>query len=161
MNKNSRIVHLLLPLFALGLSVACNQTDLGRYCFVGTETGNANGNGSGTTTALNTEAPECGERLCVKQQGWRCLDGTSTCPEANRQIYPQATCTKECTKHDDCNQGNENVNSCGKFVCQKQGTETGFGDHCICVCLDFLRDVDGNSVDLEEFNQKTEWFCTN
>ena len=64
-------------------------------------------------------------------------------------------CTKECKANKDCEKTPNNVNSCTKYVCQAQGEETGFGSHCICVCLDFIRDTDGNPVTEDAFNAST------
>ena len=140
-----------LPALVLTVLLAggCSQRDLGRYCFVGAE-GGENTN-SISLTILNTEAPECGERLCLKQGGYTCDDGSTACADANR-IKLQPMCTMECSNNKDCKATNDNVNGCTKYVCQAQGQETGFGDHCICVCLDYIRDADGAPIDLAAFN---------
>jgi hypothetical protein len=135
------------------LIAGCNQNDLGRYCFVGAE-GGENTN-TDALTILNTEAPECGQRLCLKQGGYRCTDPDQSCvgsPTDNPQIKINPMCTKECSKNSDCEKSDENVNGCKKYVCQEQGAETGFGDHCICVCLDFIRTDSGAGIDVDTFN---------
>jgi hypothetical protein len=156
-NATRLVLSMCVPL-TLGVLAACSQRDLGRYCFVGAE-GGQNSNTS-SITILNTEAPECGERLCLKQGGYKCVDGATNCSAApDNQALPQSICTQECTANKDCEKTSENVNGCSKFVCQAQGLETGFGDHCICVCLDYLRDDDGNVLTVDEFNSDTEQAC--
>jgi len=149
MLRTARILPLVVSVaILLG---ACSQRDLGRYCFVGAE-GGENSN-TFALAILNTEAPECGDRLCLKQKGWKCPDDAEGCldPPVNpEKLRPM--CTRECEKNKDCQTGDENVNGCRKFVCQTQGAETGFGDHCICVCLDYIRDSGGNPVDVAVFN---------
>jgi hypothetical protein len=140
------IPTLLLSVLLVG---GCSQNDLGRYCFVGAE-GGENTN-SISLTILNTEAPECGERLCLKQGGYVCDDGSTTCAEDLR-LKLQPMCTMECEQNADCEKTDDNVNGCSRYVCQAQGQETGFGDHCICVCLDFIRDADGDPITAEDFN---------
>lgn len=141
----------LIPalLFTLLASGACSQRDLGRYCFVGAE-GGQNSNDI-SLTILNTEAPECGERLCLKQGGYTCPEGAPSCTEDLREKL-QPMCTQECKENKDCEKTDENVNGCSKYVCQAQGQETGFGEHCICVCLDFIRSPDGNPITEADFN---------
>jgi len=154
----ARIVPLLL--FVSVLTAGCNQNDLGRYCFVGAE-GGENSN-TLALTILNTEAPECGQRLCLKQGGYKCAEEDVNCsatPAA--QVKIQSMCTKECSKNKDCEKSDENVNGCKKYVCQEQGAETGFGDHCICVCLDFIRTETGASVPVEDFDSDPDYkACT-
>ncbi|MDY0003165.1 MAG: hypothetical protein RBU30_17835 [Polyangia bacterium] len=142
--RKTLIPAILVTLFAAG---ACSQDDLGRYCFVGAE----GGGDDIALTILNTEAPECGARLCLKQGGYQCPEGERTCLEDVREKL-QPMCTQECKANKDCEKTSDNVNDCTKYVCQAQGEETGFGDHCICVCLDFLRDSDGNPITEEAFN---------
>lgn len=145
------IPALLFFVTALG---ACSQRDLGRYCFVGAEGGeNAN---DMPLTILNPEAPECIERLCLKQGGYSCSEDQAMCADADRSKL-QAMCTLECDANKDCKKTPDNVNDCSKYVCQKQGQETGFGDRCICVCLDFIRDVDERPITEDEFNQNTDY----
>ncbi len=158
MLQSARIVPML---FVVSMIVAgCNQNDLGRYCFVGAE-GGENSN-SMSLTILNTEAPECGERLCLKQGGYKCVEGVDNCstiPEDQVKIQPM--CTKECTENKDCEKSDENVNSCAKYVCQEQGAETGFGEHCICVCLDYIRNESGNPITVETYNDEEDYnSCT-
>lgn len=141
----------LIPALLVTLSAAsaCSQDDLGRYCFVGAEGDDV------TLTILNTEAPECGERLCLKQGGYHCTDGTPSCLEGDLRAKLQPMCTQECKANKDCQKTPDNVNACTKYVCQEQGAETGFGDHCICVCLDFLRDEGGLPITEDVFNTST------
>lgn len=141
--RKTLIPALLSTLFAVG---ACSQDDLGRYCFVGAEGEDI------TLTILNTEAPECGERLCLKQGGYFCTDGSLSCVEGELRSKLQPMCTQECKANKDCEKTPDNVNDCAKYVCQAQGEETGFGGHCICVCLDFIRNSDGNPISEDEFN---------
>jgi hypothetical protein len=158
MLQSARIVSLF---FVASMVVAgCNQSDLGRYCFVGAE-GGENTN-TMSLTILNTEAPECGERLCLKQGGFKCADGVENCSAApDDQVKIQPMCTMECTENKDCEKSDENVNGCTKFVCQEQGSETGFGDHCICVCLDYLRTETGAAISVETFNAEDNYnSCT-
>lgn len=156
MLQSARIVPLLLLVSVL--SAGCNQNDLGRYCFVGAdEGGNTN---TMALTILNLEAPECGERLCLKQGGYRCDNPDLPCaanPADNPQVKIQSMCTMECSENKDCEKSDENVNGCRKFVCQKQGAETGFGDHCICVCLDYIRNPTGNAIDVATFNDEPDY----
>lgn len=140
---------LLTLLFSALLVGGCSQKDLGRYCFVGVEGGD-NSN-AGSLQALNTEAPECGERLCLQQGGYKCSDGSTACSE-DKRVKLQPMCTQECGSNADCEKTPDNVNGCSKYVCQRQGDETGFGDHCICVCLDFLRDGNGAPIEEADFN---------
>ncbi len=153
MIQTARIVPVLLLLSVL--VPGCNQNDLGRYCFVGAEGGD---NSSGSLTFLNPEAPECGERLCLKQGGYKCSDDSENCSSSQdlqEKINPM--CTKECSDNSDCKGSEENVNGCTKYVCQRQGTETGFGDHCICVCLNYIRNESGSEIDLETFNSEANY----
>ena len=144
----------LSALFVL-LAAGCSQRDLGRYCFVGAEgTGNSN---AGDVTILNTEAPECGERLCLQQGGYKCVDGSNACPTAANQEDLRAMCTLECEVNKDCKETDENVNGCGNYVCQRQPETSGFPNRCICVCLDFIRDTNGNSISESEFNTDPEY----
>lgn len=154
MLQSTRIVTLLV--FVSVITAGCNQSDLGRYCFVGAQTDNSNAEGA--ITILNTEAPECGERLCLKQGGYKCADGAENCAgNTAEQVKVQSMCTMECSKNKDCEKSDENVNGCKKYVCQEQGAETGFGDHCICVCLDFIRTETGASIPVETFNDNPEY----
>lgn len=150
MLQSARIVPLLL--FVSVLIAGCNQNDLGRYCFVGSQTTDPEADMA--LTILNTEAPECGERLCLKQGGYRCTDPEMLCdlnPDDNKRLKINPMCTMECKKNADCEKSDENVNACRKYVCQEQGDETGFGEHCICVCLDFIRSAE-HPIDLATFN---------
>ncbi len=160
MLQSARIVPLVL--FVSVIVAGCDQNDTGRYCFVGAE-GGENSN-TMSLTILNTEAPECGQRLCLKQGGYRCTDPDQLCdtnPAENPQLIINPMCTKECSKNSDCEKSDENVNGCKKYVCQEQGAETGFGDHCICVCLDFIRTATGASIDVETFNNEQDYnHCT-
>ncbi len=154
MLQSARIVPLLL--FVSVLVAGCNQNDLGRYCFVGAE-GGENSN-TMSLTILNTEAPECGQRLCLKQGGFRCTDESVNCSgDPSSQVKIQPMCTKECTENKDCEKSDENVNGCSKYVCQQQGEETGFGNHCICVCLDYLRTDSGASISVETFKAEQDY----
>jgi hypothetical protein len=157
MLQTARIAASLL--FVSVLIAGCNQNDVGRYCFVGAE-GGANSNVD-ALTILNTEAPECGQRLCLKQGGYRCTNQDLPCvadTNENPKIKINPMCTKECGKNKDCEKSDENVNGCRKYVCQEQGAETGFGDHCICVCLDFIRDEgSGNPITEQEFNEESDY----
>lgn len=154
MLQTTRIVPLLL--FVSVITAGCNQSDLGRYCFVGAQTTNSNAEGS--ITILNTEAPECGERLCLKQGGYKCTAGAENCAgNTAEQEKVQAMCTSECSENKDCEKSDENVNGCKSYVCQEQGAETGFGDHCICVCRDFIRTDTGASITAEQFNENPEY----
>jgi len=148
----------LLSLLCSALLVGgCSQKDLGRYCFVGVSGGNnTNANATvGDLQALNTEAPECGERLCLQQKGYKCSDGSTAC-DVDVRVKLQPMCTQECKKNSDCEKTNDNVNGCSKFVCQQQGEETGFGNHCICVCMDFIRDANGNPVTEADFKSNVD-----
>lgn len=153
MLQTARIVPLLL--FVSVFVVGCNQSDLGRYCFVGAD--DSSNTNTMALTILNTEAPECAERLCLKQGGFKCVDGEENCsgaPDNQEKIAPM--CTMECSENKDCKKSDENVNGCSKFVCQAQGEETGFGDHCICVCLDFIRN-EGIPIDESLFNSDDDY----
>lgn len=156
MLQTARIVPLVL--FVSVLIAGCSQNDLGRYCFVGAEGGD-NSNTATFLKILNLEAPECGERLCLKQGGYKCTGELDNCPvESGDRAKLQPMCTKECGENKDCEKSDENVNGCKKYVCQKQGSETGtFEDHCICVCLDFIRDEFGNPIDTETFNTDPDY----
>ena len=66
-------------------------------------------------------------------------------------------CTKECRANKDCEKSDENVNGCSKYVWQQQGEETGFGNHCICVCMDYLRNDGGNTITIETFNAEQDY----
>ena len=153
MYKTARI---LLP-FVLGFALlaGCSQKDLGRYCFVGASSdSNTNAAETMVLTILNPEAPECAERLCLKQGGYKCPADQTSCETAyTTWIALRPMCTMECETNSDCEVGDDNVNKCKNFVCQSQGAETGFGGHCICVCLDYLRDDDGDVLSKDAFNQ--------
>lgn len=153
MLQTARIVPLLL--LVSSLAVACNQGDLGRYCFVGAD--DSSNTNTDALTILNVEAPECVERLCLKQGGYQCEDGEDNCSTTpDKQMKIQPMCTQECSENKDCEKSEENVNHCGKFVCQAQGDETGFGGHCICVCLDFIRS-EGSAISEEDFNTDPDY----
>jgi hypothetical protein len=146
MLQTARIVPLVL--FVSVLIAGCSQNDLGRYCFVGAEGGDP------FLKILNLEAPECGERLCLKQGGYKCTGESDNCTlESDERAKLQPMCTNECSENGDCEKSDENVNGCRKYVCQRQGPETDtFKDHCICVCLDFIRSESGDPIDAETFN---------
>jgi len=155
MLQSARIVPLLL--FVLVVGAGCNQNDLGRYCFVGADEGGENSN-TMALTILNLEAPECGERLCLKQGGFKCEDPDVPCSgDPESQVKIQSMCTRECSENKDCEKSDENVNGCRKYVCQEQGAETGFDDHCICVCLDYIRNELGNTIDYSTFNANADY----
>ena len=149
MLRTTRIVTITVFACAL-LAAGCSQRDLGRYCFVGAEAGdNTN---TMALTILNTEAPECGERLCLKQGGYKCADGAETClTEPTNQEKIASMCTSECEENADCKGSDENVNGCSNYVCQKPSSVTQF-EQCYCICLDYIRDSEGRPVTKEAYN---------
>lgn len=147
--------RLVLSAFFVLLVSGCSQRDLGRYCFVGAE-GGSNSN-TGDITILNPEAPECGERLCLRQGGYKCLNDLTSCPTPADQAALRSMCTIECETNKDCKETDENVNGCSKYVCQRQGEMSGFPNRCICVCLDYIRDTAGASISESEFNSDPDY----
>ena len=108
MLQTARIVPLVL--FVSVLIAGCSQNDLGRYCFVGAEGGD-NSNTATFLKILNLEAPECGERLCLKQGGYVCTGELENCTEeSGERLKLQPMCTMECSKNSDCEKSDETVN---------------------------------------------------
>jgi hypothetical protein len=154
MRKLIPVIVSVLALSALG----CEQNDLGRYCVVGQPVPNFNANVSGqpSVTVLNIEAPECNDRICLRQGPFKehpTAESAENCPEPyywdsdHGCIYDvKAFCTSECNKHKDCKAGSQDANGnvCTQYVCHKQKEGEAFEGHCICVCKDFLIDPDAD-----------------
>ncbi len=119
----------LLALFSLG----CEEQDLGRYCVVGFDPVSS---GEGVK-AINAEAPECLQRLCILQ--------SRVIFDSNDNQISQSVqyCSQKCDDDGGCKDG-EKVEHCDNgFVCIRLGRETGELDGtCICECRDFLTAAD-------------------
>jgi len=119
---------------------ACEApNDLGQYCFVGA----GEDLDAGLLDYEPWDNPECLTGLCLKQPGYRCEDGSSTCPEPEAQYKIQSFCTRACETSADCKGPSDNVNDCQDFVCQRSDSLYGPPVPCHCVCLDYIRDGDG------------------
>ena len=115
--------------------------------------------------ALNLEAPECQDRICMQQGPFKLheahiFDPTLQCEESwcpppyrcdpdldFRCVYRvKAVCTMECRRHADCKRGPNDANArvCTQYVCHKQPTGEAFAGHCLCVCKDFLLNPDSD-----------------
>jgi len=118
----------LLLLFAAG----CEQKDLGRYCVVGFDP-STGGNG---VKAINPEAPECIERLCVLQSRVATVNNE----EVNQTVQ---YCSQKCGSDGECKGGDKPEYCDSGFVCVRLGDETGqLSGKCICECRDFLTEAD-------------------
>lgn len=117
---------------SLMIFASCEETDLGRYCVVGFD----NSSGTAGVKAINAEAPECLDRICVFQSR---IDPED--PEA-KAIETLQYCSKKCGGDGDCSGGEKG--SCVKgFICIRIGGESeDLEGKCICECRDFLTTKD-------------------
>jgi len=118
----------LLTLFSFG----CEQKDLGRYCVVGFDPAT----GGDGVKAINAEAPECLERLCVLQ--------SRIVLEAENEVSQTVQyCSQKCGNDGECKGGEKPEHCDSGFVCIRLGAETGdLNGKCICECRDFLTEAD-------------------
>jgi hypothetical protein len=138
-------VMYVLLVGALSWQAGCQGTDLGRFCVVGAEPSIAE-------EKLNSKAPECEERLCLAQRGYRCADDDTSCDTApERQLPLKPMCTVPCSRNADCKGGDTNINGCTHYVCQNPVWGSEY-DGCYCVCLDFVRSSTGDPMDKAAFN---------
>ncbi|MBU1242921.1 hypothetical protein KKD52_03520 [Myxococcota bacterium] len=118
----------LLTLFSFG----CEQTDLGRYCVVGFDPAT----GGDGVKAINAEAPECLQRLCVLQSRM-VLEGDA---EVSQTVQ---YCSQKCGSDSECKGGEKPEHCDSGFVCIRMGAETGALDgKGICECRNFLTEAD-------------------
>ena len=128
---------------------ACQNSDLGRFCVVGADPTDPS---TAAEEKLNTSAPECEQRLCLGQRGYRCANGDASCVSSPNSHLPlKSICTQPCTQNADCTGGDENINGCRRYVCQKPAFGVMYDD-CFCGCLDYMRDADGHPLELGAFN---------
>ncbi|MBU1239605.1 hypothetical protein KKF84_04650 [Myxococcota bacterium] len=122
----------LLSLVILG-SFGCEQSDLGRYCVVGFD----NSSGGEGVKAINSEAPECLDRICILQTK------VVTNEEDEKVIETTQFCSKKCSADGDCSGADSQANCNQGFVCILLGEESqDLAGKCICECKDFLTTPD-------------------
>jgi hypothetical protein len=123
----------LLSVFVISLT-GCEESDLGRYCVVGFD----NTTGGEGVKAINSEAPECLDRICILQT----MVSVSDTEEAT-ELETIQYCSKKCSSDSDCKSADSSANCSQGFVCILMGQESKDLDgKCICECKDFLTKAD-------------------
>ncbi|MBN2722606.1 MAG: hypothetical protein JXR95_00885 [Deltaproteobacteria bacterium] len=121
-----KLITLAFIISAAAVFGACEETDLGRYCVVGFD----NESGLEGVKAINAEAPECLDRICVFQ--------ASPVTTEDSEIETIQYCSKKCGSDGDCSGGDKSNCSSG-FICIRIGEESeDLNSKCICECRDFL-----------------------
>ena len=144
--KKAVILFSLLAASFLLLS-GCEQNDLGRYCVVGFDSSSADTG----IKAINTEAPECINRLCI-------LQTPLTEAEDAKNIQ---FCSQKCTADSDCSSPSSKK-QCGKFVCIKVGDEIpSLSGKGVCQCYEKLASdtLCHNRYNLKDINKEED--CPN
>jgi hypothetical protein len=129
MKKACNFTGLLMIASVLFLA-SCEQKDLGRYCVVGFD----NSTGGIGVKAINAEAPECLDRICVLQ--------TLSIGDAS-EIQSVQYCSQKCKNDSECSGADKSVDCAGGFDCIRLGAEsTDLSGKCICECRDYLTKAD-------------------
>ncbi|MBU1221363.1 hypothetical protein KKF34_02675 [Myxococcota bacterium] len=133
-------------MISLMVFASCDETDLGRYCVVGFD----NASGTAGVKAINAEAPECLDRICVFQ--------SRISPTDVEEIETMQYCSKKCSGDGDCSDSEKGSCSLG-FICIRIGGESeDLNGKCICECRDFLttKDFCDNRCKLSEATKDDE-----
>ncbi len=130
----------------------CEESDLGRYCVVGFD----NASGGDGVKAINSEAPECLERICILQTKVVRTDDTVE----EEEVVSTRFCSKKCSGDGDCKGGDSQAGCTGGFVCIRLGQESqDLEGKCICECRDYLTTPDLCYSRCSESNSKSDSCC--
>jgi len=141
----------ILSFLLLG-SVGCEESDLGRYCVVGFD----NSSGGEGVKAINSEAPECLDRICILQTKV-IVDSTTE----EKTIETTQFCSKKCSADGDCSGADSQANCNQGFVCILLGEESqDLAGKCVCECRDFLTTADLCYSRCSNSNREKDECCT-
>jgi hypothetical protein len=131
MKRTAFLISILTVSFAMLFLSGCEEKDLGRYCVVGFDSSTGSG-----VKAINSEAPECLDRICVLQTQIVTIDDATSLETAQY-------CSQKCSDDGGCKDPDKAVNCTQGFLCIRLGQESDdLNGQCICECRDYLSPVD-------------------